>query len=250
MQIIIHPAYRSLAPWIEALPDRFGHEGESIYKERNEIKRIRTEQIDVAVKSFRIPHLANRIAYTFFRPSKAKRSYRNAQILLEKGIGTPHPIACIEEKTGGLLARSFYVSEHISDAGLLRELRGQPLREVQDLAEAFAHFTAGIHRRETLHCDYSPGNILYRKDGEQTFSFYLVDINRMRFDRPVDAPTAAFNLRKLWGKTETILFIAGIYARDRGFDEAHFKEMLLHYRHIFWSRYIRKHPGAKCLVEE
>lgn len=43
---------------------------------------------------------------------------------------------------------------------------------------AFAEFTARLHEAGILHLDYSPGNILYDKIGEE-YHFSLVDINRM-----------------------------------------------------------------------
>jgi serine/threonine protein kinase len=251
MRITLHPDYEALAPFIGSLPERFDREGEPVYRARNEIRRMQAAGTDLAVKSFRIPHLVNRIAYTFLRPSKAGRSYRNALKLLQRGIATPAPVACLEERRGGLLARSYYVSAYAGCPGLMRELLQRPLDQVKELAEAFAHFTASMHRqRQTLHLDYSPGNILYERNERGEYLFCLVDINRMRFDRYIGEKAAAFNLRKLWGETETILFIAGVYARDRGFDEQAFKDKVLRYRRKFWRRYVRKHPGGKYLAGE
>jgi serine/threonine protein kinase len=159
--------------------------------------------------------------------------------LQDKGICTPCPIAYIEEKRKGLFSRSFYVSSYVGYPGLMRELHDRSLGEVRDLAEAFAHFTADIHNRQIYHLDYSPGNILYKKQGTQ-YSFCLVDVNRMNFNA-VDKKKAAFSLRRLWGKEEVILFIAGVYARDRGFNEEEFKNNVLEYRRKFWHRFAAKH---------
>jgi tRNA A-37 threonylcarbamoyl transferase component Bud32 len=249
MNIIINSDYQSFCFDIEKLPARFEHEGETVYKDRNILKKYSINDRDLIVKSFKIPRFINRIVYVFFRSSKAERSYRNALKLIDKGIYTPAPVAYIEEKEKGLLSRSFYVSLYAPCPGLLRELHGRPLEEVKDLAEAFAHFTADIHDRQVLHFDYSPGNILYEKKDEQ-YHFCLVDVNRASIDKKIDEKTAAFNLRKLWGKTEVILFIAGIYARDRGFDEKKFKNRVLLYRRKFWTRFVKKHPDRKYLIED
>jgi serine/threonine protein kinase len=233
MHITINPEYHHLASFIERLPIRFETEGESIYKARNEIKLMHAASgMDVAVKAFRIPHIINRIAYVFFRPSKARRSYLNALMLREEGICTPSPVAYMEEKKGGLLARSFYVSSYVGYPGLLRDLNDRPFDRVKDLAEAFAHFTADIHSRGVLHRDYSPGNVLYEKK-EDRYHFCLVDINRMSFRKKIDERAAAFSLRKLWGNTDVIAFTAEVYARDRGFDEKVFKDKVLLYRRRF-----------------
>jgi glycosyltransferase involved in cell wall biosynthesis len=168
--------------------------------------------------------------------------------LQEKGINTPAPIACITEKNHGLLSRSFYVSLYSDYPGLLRELGYHPLEEVKELASAFAQFTAEIHDRQVLHLDYSPGNILYKKENGQ-YKFCLIDINRMKFV-PVDRETGCYNLRRLWGSNETIAFIAEEYAKARGFDVQKTVELTLQSYTLFWKRYAQRHHGFKPYHEQ
>ncbi|GHT08911.1 hypothetical protein FACS189426_05720 [Bacteroidia bacterium] len=248
MTFRINPSYQSQLSFIERLPDRFEEEGEVIYKGRNTLKKFRINDQIWVVKSFKTPHIINRIAYSFFRLSKAERSYRYALKLIEKGINTPVPVAYLTEKRKGLIAGSFYISAFSDYPKLLRDLLHQPLEEVKDLAEAFAHFTASIHSKEVLHIDYSPGNIMYNKVNDQ-YNFCLVDLNRVKFGE-VDKKSAAFNLRKLWGRTETILFIAQVYAQDRNFDVAQFAQLTLHYRTQFWVKFTKKHPNRKYLLDD
>jgi serine/threonine protein kinase len=232
MKLIIHPRYKHLTSFLENLPQAFHSEGTVIYKERNEIKVFDTGTEKITVKSFRVPNYFNRWIYTFFRRSKARRSYEHTLLLEEKEINAPASIAYLEEKRGGLLSRSYYVSAHINYPGLLRELDFRPLEEVKDLVEAFAHFTASIHNKEVLHIDYSPGNIMYEKtDGR--YHFCLVDLNRMKFGK-VGLNAACFNFRRLWGYEETIAHIAKIYAEDRGFDVDKCVSLTLHYFREFW----------------
>ena len=54
--------------------------------DRNIIKLFELDGKTINIKSFKIPHLVNKIAYKYFRKSKARRSYKYATILLEKGI--------------------------------------------------------------------------------------------------------------------------------------------------------------------
>src|SRR6187431_379834 len=63
---------------------------------RNVIKLFESEGMTMNIKSFKIPSLINKITYRYFRKSKARRSYEYAMLLLEKGIGTPQPIAYFE----------------------------------------------------------------------------------------------------------------------------------------------------------
>ena len=64
--------------------------------DRNKIKLFDLDGKTINIKSFKIPNIVNKIAYRYFRKSKARRSFEYATILLEKGIGTPQPIAFLE----------------------------------------------------------------------------------------------------------------------------------------------------------
>ena len=46
---------------------------------RNIIKIINIDGVDLNIKAFKIPNLINRIAYNFFRKSKAQRSFEYAK---------------------------------------------------------------------------------------------------------------------------------------------------------------------------
>ncbi|MDR0799132.1 MAG: hypothetical protein LBN18_05185 [Dysgonamonadaceae bacterium] len=234
MKTVIHPAYQSLATFVENLPEQFDTLGEVIYHGRNELRKIAVGDQNIVVKSFRIPHWINRIAYTFFRPSKAERSYKYALRLLEKEIPTPAPVAYIVEKRNGLIFRSFYVCEYTDYPGLLRELDFRDLDEVRDLVTAFAHFTAFVHEQQVLHLDYSPGNILYEQKG-LLYRFCLVDLNRIRFKK-VSMRAGCFNLRRLWGTDEIMTHLAEIYAQDRGFNVMKCVLLTLTYFRKFWKR--------------
>ena len=76
MKIIINPTYQHLTKFIESLPQIFEYQGNSIYKARNEIKTFVVDGTTINVKSYQKPILINRIAYTFFRKTKAERAYK------------------------------------------------------------------------------------------------------------------------------------------------------------------------------
>ncbi len=61
--------------------------------DRNKIKLFDWNGKTINIKSFKIPNIINKVAYKYFRKSKAKRSFEYATILLEKGIGTPAPVS-------------------------------------------------------------------------------------------------------------------------------------------------------------
>ncbi|MBX9704727.1 MAG: Kdo domain containing protein, partial [Gammaproteobacteria bacterium] len=89
---------------------------------RNIIKLFELDGITINIKSFKIPNLINKIAYKYFRKSKARRSFEFAALLLEKGIGTPQPIAYLENHSWIGLKDSYYVSEHLQCDLTYREL--------------------------------------------------------------------------------------------------------------------------------
>lgn len=74
-----------------------------LQKARNEIRIVRYKGMDLVLKSFKVPASFNRVAYSFLRDSKAKRSFMNAVALKSLGIGTPDPLGYIEFFSGGLI---------------------------------------------------------------------------------------------------------------------------------------------------
>jgi hypothetical protein len=240
MKMVINPAFDYLIPFVKSLPKRFDKEGETIYNIRNKIKVFNTAGNErIVVKSFKVPLLFNRIVYTCFRSSKAERSYKHALELIDRQINTPPPVAYIEMRKNSLLAESYYVSIYKEYPGNMQELRCRPLEDKKDLACAFARFTADIHEKAIYPLDYSPGNILYEKVGDE-YRFCLIDLNRMRF-MPVNLRTGAYGLRRLWGSEETIAFIAREYAKLRKFDVTKYQTLTLQYHRLFWDKYLRKH---------
>lgn len=66
----------SYLPFIKNIQNCFIHSNTSIHKARNEIKIIDFEGQKLVVKSFKIPNIINKVVYTFFRDSKAKKILR------------------------------------------------------------------------------------------------------------------------------------------------------------------------------
>jgi hypothetical protein len=110
MKLEFQSQYKTLEHTFKTIREIFSDNDHSIHKARNELKIIEQGGIKTVVKSFKIPHLLNRIVYTFFRKSKAYKSYHNALYLKELGVSTPPPIALIEFFSLTLLADSFFFS--------------------------------------------------------------------------------------------------------------------------------------------
>ncbi len=243
IEMVINEAYRNLENFITALPEEFPKSGETIYSGRNTIKVFNVDGKQLNVKFFKKPLFINQIAYATFRKSKAKRSYLYAFKLKERGFHTPDPVAFMELKICNLLKHSLYISIHEEFDGIMRELQRGPLEGREDLLRQFAIYTAQLHDKMVLHLDYSSGNILYKKN-EDRYTFYLVDLNRMTFDKPIDINTACFNFRRLWGSDEMISFIVKEYAKARNLDEEICLRKTFEYRKKFWDTYTKQHPGV------
>ncbi|MCG9973255.1 lipopolysaccharide kinase InaA family protein [Christiangramia crocea] len=204
--------YETKKPKIYECIENFQSEGEILYEGRNVIKTFEVEGVQINIKSFRVPNLVNKIAYRFFRKSKAERSFVYASILKEKGIGTPDPIAYFEETSGLTFKRSFYVSRQVDYDLTYRELVSEPdFPQHEDILRAFTRFTFSLHENDVLFLDHSPGNTLIQLNNGD-YRFYLVDLNRMVFTKLTD--TERFlNFSRLTPKREMVEVMADEYAK-------------------------------------
>ncbi len=152
-----------------------------LYNQRNIIKLFKVNDRKYVVKSFRVPHLFNRVVYSFFRKSKAERSYINTKKLESLNIGTPHPVAYIEFYSSFLIKESFYISEYFNfDYQMSDALYDENFDDRDSVFKQFAKFTYEIHNKGVFHSDYNHGNILF-KNNNGIYEFSLVDVNRMKF---------------------------------------------------------------------
>jgi len=217
MNLVIRPEYNRLTDWIKEIPSLFPGQGKTIYKGRNELKVFDTDFGKMVVKSFRIPHIINRFAYSFLRLSKAKRSYTYSLEILKRGFPTPQPIAYMELFKTGLLSESYYVSGYsdyvsMKNFSFIKKLT----EEDTGILKAFACLTARLHEKEIYHTDYSNGNILYKKEGENVF-FDLVDVNRIQFKK-VTEKQAYKAFHRLDLSIEMLEIVAREYALQRRMD--------------------------------
>jgi hypothetical protein len=167
------------------LPTTFDHIGAIIQDNRNVIKRISNDRGTFVVKNFKGMYFLNRLMYSFFRKSKAERSYLYSRILNDNDIKTPSPVAWLDCYKWGLLQESFFISVYYSYPTLREILQSEKGKEKSyrtSLFRDFALFTKKLHDLHIYHKDYSLGNILIIEKPEG-FQFALVDLNRVRFGR-------------------------------------------------------------------
>ena len=208
-KFILNEEFKKFEYFLCNIKQFFKENSNTIHKARNELKVIEHENQKLVVKYFKIPHFINKIVYTFFKKSKAQKSYEYA---LKIKDFTPKPIGFIEFYKFGLLDESYFVSEKFDYDFTIRE----PLLDINfpnknEIFKAFAQFTFDLHENGIYHLDYSPGNILIKKENDN-FIFKIVDINRMKFLN-MDLEKRAKNFSKLWAKDEDLEFIAKEYAK-------------------------------------
>jgi len=224
----INPKYEGdFKSFLFGLKDDFEVNKHTIHKARNELKIIQHNGIDTVVKSFKIPNIVNRIAYSYLREGKANKSYEYS---VKIGDFTPEPIGYIEFYDGGLLKESFFVSEKFSYDFTIREpLLDKDFPASEEIFRAFGRFTHTLHEAGIFHNDYSPGNILIKKEDEK-YIFKIVDINRMKFfdSCAMDQKTRAKNFSKLWASDAILRIMVDEYKKYYSCDEK-FESQVLEY---------------------
>ncbi|MBO9585460.1 MAG: Kdo domain containing protein [Flavobacterium sp.] len=182
--------------------------------QRNIIKLFDLDGRTVNIKSFKIPNLMNKVVYKYFRKSKAERSYEYATILLSKGIGTPEPIAFVENFNALGLKDSYYVSEHLVTELTYRELILIPdYPDGENILRQFTRFSFDLHEKGIEFLDHSPGNTLIKKVSHDKYEFFLVDLNRMQFHESMNFEQRMHNLRRLTPHKEMIAVMSNEYAK-------------------------------------
>lgn len=244
MRVIINPKYAYLQRQIEGIPKFFENEGDVVYDGRNILKRVNLDNVDVVVKSFKKPHIINRVVYSFFRQSKAERSYIYSMEIQKHGFDTPEPVAMIEQYQRGLLSHSYYVCCY--DGGeTVRCLMAGKVAGNEDKLLAFARYTVALHQAGILHLDYSPGNILIHQNDSNEYCFSLVDVNRMQLLAEIDCDTVCRNMCRLCISREVLVYIMTEYASKRGWDVCSTVNLALYYSDQFFTSYIYRRAARK-----
>ena len=161
----------------------FNDAGKTYWKKRNTIKVFNFDEKQWNVKSFKVPHLINRFAYKYIRGSKSKRSFEHGKKILSLGILTPKPIGYVEYSNVIGLEESFYVSENLNYDLKFENLFDENYPDRVNLLEQFTEFTYQLHENGIHHFDHSKGNTLMVKKPDGSYDFYLVDLNRMKFEK-------------------------------------------------------------------
>lgn len=216
--------------------------------DRNTIKLFELRGKMINIKSFKVPHLINKIAYKYLRKSKARRSYEYAILLLEKGIRTPQPIAFLEKFNWIGLLDSYYASEHLDAELTFRELVEIPdYPDHEDILRQFTRFCFDLHEKGIEFMDHSPGNTLIKKVADNQYEFFLVDLNRMNFHESMDFDLRMKNLSRLTPKKDMIAIMSDEYAKVYSKSSTEIFDKMWKVTSQFQEAFAKKHKMKKKL---
>jgi len=128
------------------------------------------------------------------------------------------------------LKSSFYISIHIDYDYEFRDLiHNLELPNREEILRQFTVFTYKMHENDINFLDHSPGNTLI-VEKESHYEFYLIDLNRMRFET-LNFNKRMHNFRRLWLSKAMIKIMAKTYAQlyKKDYQETH-NLMLKHSR--------------------
>ncbi|MDQ1165072.1 lipopolysaccharide kinase InaA family protein [Flavobacterium sp. SORGH_AS_0622] len=249
MNFKVNPIFENSTESVLDKIKRFSSTGELFGNgDRNKIKLFDLNGKTINIKSFKIPNLINKVAYKYFRKSKARRSFEYATILLEKGIGTPEPIAFLENSTLLGLNDSYYVSEHLNADLTYRELVEIPdYPDHENILRQFTRFSFELHEKGIEFIDHSPGNTLIKKNADGNYDFFLVDLNRMEFHSSLTFEQRMHNLRRLTPLKEMVAVMSNEYAKLYPESEQKIFDTLWKYTADFQEQFYRKKRLKKKL---
>ncbi|NDW18186.1 hypothetical protein D0T53_04540 [Dysgonomonas sp. 216] len=233
IRIEINPEYKTnnaVLQFVDGLPVSFVNGGVVLYDKRNVIKRFELDANndvlkETIVKRYKKPNIVQRISYSFFRESKAKRAFNNATKLRNNGINTPVEIAYVEHWQCGLFCYGYYISG--SDNALPIRERLVGLKDFDKVMAAdFAAFAANLHEKGILHHDLNSTNVLYHPVNNGHYEFSVIDINRMDFwqEETIPKEICFDNLTRFTGRMDLYEYVLRQYVKVRAWDQSLVKE--------------------------
>lgn len=214
-KIVVSGDFFYARKFVESLPATFEDGGKLLYDGRNTVKAFDVDGTTLVVKKFKTPNIFQRVAYSFFKKSKAERAYLYARMLRERGVSTPREVAYIELRRGILLSDSYFVSTECALPALFELIRRPDFDH--DAADALARFIVTLHEKGVLHGDLNLTNILYERSADGQYSFTLIDTNRSKFRTPTHRDCIN-NMIRLTHVREVLGYVTARYAGLRGWN--------------------------------
>jgi hypothetical protein len=227
MRIVINQDFQSfpnIKTLIESLINTFDEGGITLYNKRNIIKSFtialdKDNEKTFIIKKFKCPNIFQRIIYSFLRPSKACKAYRNSIILRNNGISTPLGIAYVELWDKGLFKTGYYICDEDNDSPIAEELN-IPEKFNKSMASDLANFASILHSKGIFLGDFNSTNVLYHLKDDGHYSFSVIDINRMNYlkDRMPSKEYCFENLTRFTGRMDLYEYVLREYLIQRNWN--------------------------------
>ena len=153
---------------------------------------LNDEEERICLKQFCYPSFWARMK-EHFRRSKGFKSWRAANGVRARGLGSLKPLALAERRDWVGLKESFLLMEALADDQEMDRyiLKGfEDVKKKRLFIETFAHWLDGLHKMRLYHRDMKTCNILVSERAE-TWNFHLLDFEDLLMDEDV-------NLKKLF----------------------------------------------------
>lgn len=180
------------SPELQALignPDRYIEAGQ-LLKDGNSatVAKVKLGDKAYVVKRYNLKSLVHWMA-RFWRPSRAWASWRNAQLLCFYGIGTPKPVAMLEQRCGALRGKAYFITEHLAAdnaSKYVEKLKDEP-QVLENLAEQFADLFDAMKLLRLSHGDFKATNFLLDKG-----ALSVIDLDSMALHSTLQSHQKAF----------------------------------------------------------
>lgn len=198
-------------------------------------------RVDLPARSVYVKHYRCRrwlrAARHLFRASSSRREWRGTREVARRGVATVEPVALGEERRGGLVADSFFVTaalpgtqalDRYIDAHLPRLPPRARAVARRMLVVALARFTAAAHRAGVDHDDLHTGNLLVQSQAAEADApddlprLFLIDLPGVRLSGPL-----------AWRRTRASL---------AALDATLLRRSSRAERWRFWQEYLRQRP--------
>lgn len=128
---------------------------------------------DVVIKRYNIKNWRHALSRCW-RASRARHSWRNANLLAFIGINTPKPLAFIEKRYGWFRATAYFICEYVEAEELLDcyQHRAPLPHEMQQISAIFQL----LRKARISHGDMKAQNLLLTEDGK----VLLIDLDAMK----------------------------------------------------------------------
>ena len=104
-----------------------------------------------------------------------------------------------------------------------------------EILTQFASFTFKLHENNINFLDHSPGNTLIKISENNTYDFYLIDLNRMRFET-MSLKKRMHNFRRMWLSKKMVRIMATQYAILYNVPFAKVHDLMLSYSKEFQGK--------------